>query len=142
MSDDIPQPDRIEGAPHPRDTERLIGQDSAETAFLEAFNSGKMHHAWMLTGPRGVGKATLAWRIARFLLATPDPDDGGMFTAPPSTTLDIASDHPVARRMAARAEGGLKSVTRSLNPETKRMRKQIVVDDIRALNGFFPDVCR
>ena len=136
MSDDVPQPDRIEGALHPRETPRLIGQDAAQTAFLNAFNAGKLHHAWLLTGPRGVGKATLAWRIARFLLATPD-DDGGMFAAPQPTTLDIDPDHPTARRIASGGEGGLKSITRTMNPDTKRMRKQIVVDDIRALNGFF-----
>lgn len=137
MTDDAPQPDRVEGAPHPRDTLRLVGQEAAEAAFLDAFNSGKLHHAWMLTGPRGVGKATLAWRIARFLLATPDPDAGGMFDMPKAETLDIDPEHPVARRVAAGAEAGLKSVTRTINPDTKKMRKQIVVDDIRALNGFF-----
>lgn len=137
MSDDIPQPDRVDGAQHPRDTDQLIGQDAAQRAFLDAFNAGKLHHAWMLTGPRGVGKATLAWRMARFLLATPDPDDSGMFAAPVPSTLDIDQNHPVARRIASGGEGGLKTVTRSINPDTKRMRKQIVVDDIRALNGFF-----
>ena len=136
MSDDIPQPDRVSGALHPRDTPYLIGQDAAEAAFLDAFNAGKLHHAWMLTGPRGVGKATLAWRIARFLLATPE-DEGGMFAAPVPTTLDIDPEHPVARRIAASGEGALRSVTRSINPDTKKLRKQIVVDDIRALNGFF-----
>jgi DNA polymerase-3 subunit delta' len=136
MSDDAPQPDRIDGALHPRDTPRLIGQDAAQAAFLDAFNADKLHHAWLLTGPRGVGKATLAWRIARFLLATPK-DDGGMFAAPAPTTLDIDPDHPVARRIASGGEGALKVITRSMNPDTKRMRKQIVVDDIRALNGFF-----
>ena len=136
MSDDAPRPDQIEGAPHPRDTPQLIGQDSAQAAFLDAFNAGKLHHAWLLTGPRGVGKATLAWRIARFLLATPETD-GGMFDAPAPQSLDISPDHPVARRIAAGGEGSLKAVTRTINPDTKRMRKQIVVDDIRALNGFF-----
>lgn len=137
MSDDIPQPDRIAGARHPRDTPQLIGQDRAQASFLDAWQSGKLHHAWLLSGPRGVGKATLAWRIARFLLATPDPGEGGMFAPPPVDTLDVSVDHPVARRIAAGGEGALKSVTRSINPDTKRMRKQIVVDDIRALNGFF-----
>ena len=136
MSDDAPQPDRLEGALHPRDTARLIGQEAAETAFLDAFAADKLHHAWLLTGPRGVGKATLAWRIARFLLATPS-QDGGMFAAPPPSTLDVPEDHPVARRIAAGGEGALKSITRTINPDTKRLRKQIVVDDIRALNGFF-----
>ena len=60
-----------------------------------------------------------------------------MFDTPAPNTLDISPDHPVARRIASGGEGGLKSVTRSMNPDTKRMRKQIVVDDIRALNGFF-----
>ena len=137
MSDDIPQPDRIAGARHPRDTPQLIGQDRAQASFLDAWQSGKLHHAWLLSGPRGVGKATVAWRIARFLLATPDPGEGGMFAPPPVDTLDVSVDHPVARRIAAGGEGALKSVTRSINPDTKRMRKQIVVDDIRALNGFF-----
>ncbi|MBD3662826.1 DNA polymerase III subunit delta' [Sulfitobacter sp. TSTF-M16] len=136
MSDDAPAPDQIDGARHPRDTDPLIGQGAAEAAFLDAFNSGKLHHAWLLTGPRGIGKATLAWRIARFLLATPE-SDGGMFDAPAPQTLDISPDHPVARRIASGGEGGLRSVTRTINPDTKRMRKQIVVDDIRALNGFF-----
>lgn len=136
MSDEPLQPDRIDGARHPRDTPRLIGQETAEAAFLDAFNSDKLHHAWLLTGPRGVGKATLAWRIARFLLATPQ-DDGGMFAAPAPRTLDIDPEHPVARRIASGGEGGLKSITRTVNPDTKRLRKQIVVDDIRALNGFF-----
>jgi DNA polymerase-3 subunit delta' len=137
MSDEIPEPDRIAGARHPRETPHLIGQERAETAFLDAWQSGKLHHAWMLTGPRGVGKATLAWRIARFLLATPAPDESSMFAPQPVQTLDISPDHPVARRIAAGGEGALKSVTRSINPDTKRMRKQIVVDDVRALNGFF-----
>ena len=137
MTDDAPHPDQLSGAPHPRDTPALIGQNMAETGFLDAWNTGKLHHAWLLTGPRGVGKATLAWRIARFLLATADPDGGGMFATPAAETLDVSADHPVARRIASGGEGALKSVTRSVNPDTKRLRKQIVVDDIRALNGFF-----
>ncbi|KAJ31759.1 MAG: DNA polymerase III subunit delta' [Sulfitobacter sp.] len=137
MSDDAPQPDRIDGARHPRDTPQLFGQSAAEAAFLDAFNSGKLHHGWLLTGPRGVGKATLAWRIARFLLATPDAEDGGMFDTPAPTSLDIDPDHPVARRIAAGGEGALKAITRSVDEKTKRLRKQIVVDDIRKLNGFF-----
>ncbi len=137
MSDDSFQPDRIDGARHPRDTPRLIGQGAAEAAFLDAFNAGKLHHGWLLTGPRGVGKATLAWRIARFLLATPDPDSGGMFAPDPPASLDVDADHPVARRIAAGGEGALRAVTRSVDEKTKRLRKQIVVDDIRKLNGFF-----
>ena len=63
-SADIPEADRIEGAPHPRATPVLLGHPAAEATFLQAFTSGRLHHGWMITGPRGVGKATLAWRLA------------------------------------------------------------------------------
>ena len=66
---DIPEPDRVPGAPHPRMTARVIGQDEAVRDFVEASRGGRLHHAWLLTGPRGIGKATLAWSIARWLLA-------------------------------------------------------------------------
>ena len=96
--EDLPEPDRVTGAPHPRETLRLLGQEAAEAAFLAAFNSGRLHHGWLITGPRGSGKATLAWKLARFLLATPE-DDGGMFAAPPPDRLDIPADHPVTRQI-------------------------------------------
>ncbi|MDX2483819.1 MAG: DNA polymerase III subunit delta' [Pseudodonghicola sp.] len=138
MTDTPPPPDQVQGAPHPRETPRLFGQDAAEQAFLTAFNSGRLHHGWLLTGPRGVGKATLAWRIARFLLATPDPQDGGLFAGPPPPeTLQIDPEHPVAHRLLAGSDPGLAAITRSVNDKTGRMRDEIVVDDIRALNRFF-----
>jgi DNA polymerase-3 subunit delta' len=137
MSDDLPAPDQAPGAPHPRETLRLFGQDAAEQSFLTAYSSNRLHHGWLLTGPRGVGKATLAWRIARFLIATPPAQDDGLFGAPPApTTLDIDPDHPVAHRILAGAEPGLASITRSYNDKDK-LRDQIVVDDIRKLNRFF-----
>ncbi len=134
MSDDAAEPDRIEGAPHPRETRRLIGQGAAEAAFLQAYTDDRLHHAWLVTGPRGVGKATFAWRAARFLLA--QQEGGGMFAAAPPTSLDLAPDHPVARRMLARSEPQLYHITRSLNEQTKRLRDMIVADDVRSLHGF------
>ncbi len=137
MSDDTPTPDQAPGAPHPRETTRLIGQDAAQQAFLTAYNSDRLHHGWLLTGPRGVGKATLAWRIAQFLLATPPSDDGGLFGAPPPPdTLDIDPEHPVAHRILAGAEPGLAAITRSVNDQG-RLRNEIVVDDVRKLGRFF-----
>ena len=136
MSDDAPEPDRIEGAPHPRDTGHLIGQGAAEAAFLTAFNSGRLHHGWLITGPRGVGKATLAWRIARFLLATPD-NDGGMFAPPPPQTLDIPDTHPVARRMAALSEPRLTLLRRPYDDKAARLKADITVDEVRKMKSYF-----
>ncbi|NVO54691.1 DNA polymerase III subunit delta' [Rhodobacteraceae bacterium B1Z28] len=137
MSDDTPTPDKAPGAPHPRETLCLFGQDAAEQAFLSAYNSDRLHHGWLLTGPRGIGKATLAWRIARFLLATPPTDDDGLFGAPPPPeTLGIDPDHPVCHRILAGAEPGLAAITRSVNDQG-RLRNEIVVDDIRKLGRFF-----
>ena len=133
-------PDRVEGAAHPRQTFRLIGQDGAEAAFLEAFNSGRMHHAWLLTGPRGVGKATLAYRLARFLIATPSDQDDGLFGAPaPPENLDIPVDHPVARRIEAEAEPGLFVLRRAMDDKSRepKLKTVITVDEARKLRDFF-----
>ena len=136
MSDDILEPDRTPGAPHPRDTARLIGQSAAEAGFLDAYRAGRLHHAWMITGPRGVGKATLAWRIARFLLANPD-DDGGMFAPPPPVTLDIDPASPVVRRIAAQSESRLTLLRRPYDDKTARLRTEITVDEVRKMKSFF-----
>jgi len=138
MNDDLPpQADQIDGAPHPRDTARLIGQGAAEAAFLEAFNSGRLHHAWLITGPRGVGKATLAWQLARFLIANP-PDEGDALFAPPKPdSLMISQDHPVNRRIQALSEPSLMLLRRPWDEKTKRLRAEITVEEVRKLNSFF-----
>jgi len=123
----IPEPDRAPGAPHPRETLTLYGQHAAETAFLAAWRAGRLHHAWLLRGARGVGKATLAYRIARALLAQ---------DAAPQT-LALAGDHPVARRVAAQSEARLKTLRRPWDAKAKRLRAMITVDEVRGLRPFF-----
>jgi DNA polymerase-3 subunit delta' len=136
MADDtLPEPDRIEGAPHPRETPRLFGHAAARAEFLAAFNAGRLHHAWLITGPRGLGKATLAWTLARFLLATPE-DDGGMFAPPPPETLDIPDSHPVTARLRALSEPRHFLLRRGLNSGETALSADIRVDEVRKLTSF------
>ena len=133
----LPEPDRVEGAPHPRETVRLYGQADAEAAFLTAFNAGRMHHAWLLTGPEGLGKATLAWRIARFLLATP-ANDAGMFGAPSApTSLEVDPAAPILRRIAALSEPRLYLLRRGPNEKRTDLMNVISVDEVRRMKSFF-----
>jgi DNA polymerase III subunit delta' len=134
--EDRPEPDRVTGAPHPRETTTLIGHHKAEAAFLDAYRAGKLHHGWMITGPLGLGKATLAWKIARFLLATPE-DDGGMFAPEPPETLDISSDHPVSHRLAALSEPRLFLLRRAWDDEKRKLKSMITVDEVRKLKNYF-----
>jgi len=122
---EIPEPDRLPGAPHPRETAALFGQDAAEARFLEAAASGRLHHAWLLAGPRGVGKATLAWRIARFLVA------GGR-----GAGLAMARDDPVFRQLAALGSPQLFLARRPWDDKAERLRTAISVEEVRALKSF------
>jgi DNA polymerase-3 subunit delta' len=136
LTDPLPEPDRLEGAPHPRETRVLFGHSAQQAEFLQTFASGRLHHAWMLTGPKGVGKATLAWHLARFLLATPEAD-GGMFAAPPPTSLDIPADHPVARRMLQGAEPRHFLLRRAPNEKETALSQVISVEEVRKMKSFF-----
>lgn len=135
-SEPLPEPDRLEGAPHPRETRVLFGHVDPQAEFLRTYLSGRLHHAWMLTGPKGVGKATLAWRLARFLLATP-PDDGGMFAAPAPDTLDIPDTNPIARRLLQGAEARHFLLRRGPNEKETALSQVISVDEVRKMKSFF-----
>ena len=64
--DSIPTSDVIEGAKHPSEAASVIGHQDAENIFVDALNERRLHHAWMITGPKGIGKATFAWRLAKY----------------------------------------------------------------------------
>ena len=118
--------------PPPWRRDRLLGHETAEKTMLAAHQSGRLHHAWLLAGPRGIGKATLAWRFARFLLA--GQAQGGLFGA--SDSLDVPADAPGRSLVDARSHPDLFHLRRTLNPDTGRMRAEIAVDDVRELGAF------
>jgi DNA polymerase-3 subunit delta' len=118
---------------HPRQTTALFGHADGERALLDAYRSGRMPHAWLIGGPRGIGKATLAYRMARFVLAHPDPAAAEVQSA---QSLAVAAEQPVARRIAARAQPDLLVLERTVG-ETGKMRQDIAVDDVRRSVAFF-----
>ena len=119
--------------PHPRETMALFGHREAETALLNAYRSGRIPHAWLIGGAAGIGKATLAYRMARFVLAHRDPLAADVQRA---ETLSVDPSDPVARHVAAGAHGGLLTLERSLNDKGV-MRTVITVDETRETISFF-----
>ncbi len=110
----------------PRENPALFGHQAAEAQLLDALTSGRMHHAWLITGAAGVGKATLAFRFARRLLAGARPGD----------TLALDPKHPVFRRVATGSHADLLTVEREWDDKKARRRGEIVVDDVRAVSAF------
>src|SRR5262245_39226660 len=119
--------------PHPRESLGLCGHGAAEPELLNAYRSGRMPHAWLIGGPPGIGKATLAYRLARFVLTHPDPSSAPVRQA---RSLAVAGDHPVARRIAAQAHSDLLTLERTVG-ENGKMRTEIAVADVRRTIGFF-----
>src|SRR5271168_689612 len=97
---------------HPRKTAVFFGHREAETALLKAYRSGRIPHAWLIGGAQGIGKATLAYRMARFVLAHRDPLGAAVRGA---KTLWVDPNDPVARHVAAGAHGSLLTLERTLN---------------------------
>jgi DNA polymerase-3 subunit delta' len=126
--------DEDAGAKSPRETTVLFGHAEAEAALLDAYKGGRIAHAWLIGGPPGIGKATLAYRMARFVLANPDPQSPA---AQRAKSLAVTADHPVVRRVAAQAQGDLLVLERVINEQTNKLYTVIRVDDVRRTVSFF-----
>ena len=117
----------------PRETAELFGHREAEAALLNAYRSGRIPHAWLIGGAQGIGKATLAYRMARFVLAHRSPRSAPVQRA---ETLAVDPADPVARQITAGAHGGLLVLERGLN-DRGVMRTVITVDETRETISFF-----
>jgi DNA polymerase-3 subunit delta' len=126
----LPEADRLGDFPHPRETHDLFGHEAAERMLAQAFAGGRMHHAWLLTGRAGIGKATLAYRLARHVLAQAGERD------PAGTSLQVPATARAARQIAALAHPGLLVLRRPYDLRAKRFAAAVPVDEVRRLRSF------
>jgi DNA polymerase-3 subunit delta' len=126
--------DRVAGWPLPQERGDWLGEAAAERTLLDAYRSGRIHHAWLIGGSRGIGKATLAYRFARFVLANPDPRAPRTMAA---SDLSVGPDNPAFRLVANRAHPNLLILERPWDFETRRFRTQLLVDEVRRTVSFF-----
>ncbi|WP_439499935.1 DNA polymerase III subunit delta' [Bosea sp. (in: a-proteobacteria)] len=127
------EPDRLPNAPHPRETLALIGHARSEQAFIEALRSERLHHAWLLGGPEGIGKASFAYRVARFMLAAGDP----LVRAASTATLAMPESDPATRRVIAQSHPDLHLLRRTVKPDGKSVTSNIPVDSVRRVLDRF-----
>jgi DNA polymerase-3 subunit delta' len=115
--------------PDPRSTNALIGHDGAQARLARAATGPRLHHAWLIAGPRGIGKATLAYRFARWLLA-------GVPVGAAPDLLGLDPAHGTFRRVAADTHADLLTVELRYDETRKRQKTEIAVDDVRAVTEF------
>ncbi|MBT3305371.1 MAG: DNA polymerase III subunit delta' [Alphaproteobacteria bacterium] len=147
--------DTDEDIPPPRENPDLLGHAEAEQLLKVSFDGSRLAHAWLFSGPEGIGKATLAYRFARYVLS----DGGAAMETEPSAgaglfgddllpddaaqepgeqgALYVSPSHPVFRRIAAGGHSDLMSVERTINEKTGKLRSEIVVGDVRLVGNFF-----
>jgi len=123
----LAETDKEPAAPHPRETFSFVGHDDEERALADALAGSRMHHAWLITGTKGIGKATLAYRFARRAL-------GARHNG--ARPLDVDSEDQIARRINAQSHPDLFVLRRGYNDRGKA-RREIAVDDARELGAFF-----
>lgn len=126
----LPEADRLDGFPHPRHTEKLYGHEPIERDLAEAFATGRMHHGWLIAGPEGIGKATLAYRLARHVLAHPQERD------PFAQSLSVPDDIAASRQVRALSHPGLLLLRRTYDTKAKRFTASIAIDEVRRLRNF------
>jgi DNA polymerase III subunit delta' len=129
--------DRNAGAPVPRANPDLVGHENVERELRRLHQSGRLPHAILLCGPRGIGKATLAFRLARFLLAKSAEASADASRGMVDGGLAIDPESPVFRRVASGGHADLLTIERAYDPRRRRLRSEIIVEDAREIAGFF-----
>ncbi len=126
----LPEADLLGGFPHPRQTASVIGYDSVQEMLVDSVAAGRMHHGWLITGSEGIGKATLAYALARFLLARENERDFA------SRRLAVPVTSVAFRQVAALSHPDLLVLRRPWDAKAKRHSTQITIDEVRRLRFF------
>ena len=122
--------DRLEGVAAPGEHLALFGHDNALATIDTAFNSGKMHHAWLISGPRGIGKASLALKVAANILRNPIPMSGQKWN-------DVGIEDAVFSKVAKGGHPNILHLSRPCDGKTKKFKSTLTVDEIRRTVSFF-----
>ncbi|MEM9354955.1 MAG: DNA polymerase III subunit delta' [Pseudomonadota bacterium] len=125
-----PEADRLEDFPHPREANALVGHQAAVASALDVIVAAQVHHAWIIAGPEGIGKATLAYRLAKYLLADDDDREDG------DDRLQVRTGSVANRQVLTLSHPGLMVIRRSYDIKNKRFPTAITVDDVRRLKDF------
>lgn len=134
LVEETPEFDEIDGLPLPREQSQLFGHDHAEQDLLDAYRSERFHHAWILGGPKGIGKATLAFRFARFIFEHPDRFSPHVAD---SHSLYVPPESHAARMVAAGSHADLLHLRRPWDMKAKRFKRDLPVDEVRRTTSFF-----
>ena len=134
VGEDQEEADRLDDFPHPREMLDLVGHAEAEQELLENYRSGRLHHAWILGGAEGIGKATLAYRFARFILTNPDSRSEILQS---TRDLYVPSTAREARLVAGQAHPDLYVLRRNWNVDRKTLFSEIRVADVAKVNHLF-----
>lgn len=121
----------------PRGNSELFEQGDAEAGMLAAWRSGRMPHAWLICGPRGIGKATLAFRFARFVLSGGGGGQGaGLFAPAAGDGMAMDPGDRVFQRVQSLGHSDFRLVRRSVNRKNGKLRQEIGVDEVRDMGQF------
>lgn len=126
-----PIADAMEGIPDPSKCKFLFGHDVALSHLFDSYRSGRMHHAWLLSGPRGIGKASLAVLFSKFLFSFPDAQK-----LPEQFDADVIGED-IHRQVAQGAHPQLLHLTRPWDEKGKRFKSQLSVDEVRRTQSFY-----
>ncbi|MEM7069665.1 MAG: DNA polymerase III subunit delta' [Pseudomonadota bacterium] len=131
MESELVIADLIEGIPPPSDGHALVGHESLQAALLEQYASGKIHHAVLLSGTKGIGKVSLALRMASHVFNHPEPETA------PNVVKELSGAGTLHSKITAGSHPNLLHLTRPWNPKTKKFKTRLTVEEVRQTVHFF-----